>query len=174
MSREHHGDLPTPFILRAMTAADEPFVALVYIASRAEELAVTGWPEEQKQSFLRQQHEAQRLHYRQHYEGAEWLIIESGGRPVGRLYRAEWPREIRIMDVSLLPQARGRGIGTRILQDIQQEGATRGKAVSIHVEKNNPAWRLYARLGFEVVEYKGVYDLMEWRPAQGDQQKIAS
>jgi GNAT superfamily N-acetyltransferase len=77
--------------------------------------------EEQKQAFLQQQHQAQHFHYRQHYEGAEWLIIESGGRPVGRLYRAEWPREIRIMDVSLLPEARGGGIGTHILQDIQQE-----------------------------------------------------
>ncbi|MDO9561897.1 MAG: hypothetical protein Q7J60_09770 [Bradyrhizobium sp.] len=45
------------------------------------------------------------------------------------------------------------------------EATACGKAVSIHVEKFNPAIRLYRRLDFETVEDKGVYDLMRWSAA---------
>ena len=44
---------------------------------------------------------------------------------------------------------------------MEQTAAT-GRAVSIHVEKTNPAMSLYKRLGFETIEDKGVYDLMRW------------
>ena len=146
-----------------MTDGDLPFVAGVYASTRVEELAQTGWPIELKHAFLMQQHEAQHHHYREHYPGAEYLIIERDGLPVGRLYRVEWPTEIRVMDISLMPEARGSGIGGAILAAIQEEAAALDKAVSIHVEKQNLARKLYERLGFAVVEDKGVYDLLEWR-----------
>ena len=144
---------------------DLAFLARVYASTRAEEVAATGWPVEMQHSFLQQQHEMQHCHYRNTYYGAEWLIIERDGSPVGRLYRVVWPREIRVIDIALLPEARGAGIGTSILEVIQSEAKVLGKAVSIHIEKNNPARSLYTRLGFKVVEDKGVYDLMEWDAA---------
>ena len=147
-----------------MTDDDLPFVAALYASTRREELAVTGWPREFQDAFLHQQHEAQHSFYRATYDGAEWLIIEQGGAPVGRLYRVVWPREIRVIDISLVPEARGTGVGGAILAAIQAEAREIGKAVSIHVEKNNRARNLYLRLGFEVIEDKGVYDLMEWHP----------
>ena len=147
-----------------MTDDDLPFVAGVYASTRVEELAITGWTIEQQHAFLMQQHDAQHHHYHEHYPGAEFLIIEQGGVPVGRLYRVEWPREIRVMDISLMPEARGQGIGGAVLSGIREEARRLGKAVSIHVEKHNPARKLYERLGFTVVEDKGVYDLLEWHP----------
>jgi ribosomal protein S18 acetylase RimI-like enzyme len=86
------------------------------------------------------------------------------GEAIGRLYLAEWGSEIRIVDISLVPENRGRGLGEALLRDVQADAASRGKAVSIHVEKFNPARRLYDRLGFAVIEDKGIYDLMMWRP----------
>lgn len=80
---------------------------------------------------------------------------------VGRLYVDRWTREIRIMDIALLPEHRGAGIGTRLLRELQEEARAAGKALSIHVEKFNPALRLYERLGFRAREDKGVYLLME-------------
>ncbi len=44
-------------------------------------------------------------------------------------------------------------------------GRSTGTRVSIHVEHDNPARRLYDRLGFQHVDTNGVYHLMEWRPA---------
>jgi ribosomal protein S18 acetylase RimI-like enzyme len=76
------------------------------------------------------------------------------------------PTEIRIVDISLMPEARGQGIGAALLRDLFAEAGSRGQNVTIHVEKNNPARTLYARLGFKIVdEDRGAYDLWEWRAA---------
>jgi ribosomal protein S18 acetylase RimI-like enzyme len=50
------------------------------------------------------------------------------------------------------------------MQDLLDEAAGSAKAVTIHVEKNNPAMRLYHRLGFERGEDLGVYDFMRSMP----------
>jgi ribosomal protein S18 acetylase RimI-like enzyme len=148
---------------RPAADADLLFLFDVYAGTRAEELEATGWPEELRRIFLRQQFDAQHHHYRAHYPDAEWLVVSQHGRDVGRLYLEEWPSQYRIIDIALLPEARGQGIGGAILADVLAMAAAVGKAVSIHVEKNNPALSLYRRLGFATAEDKGVYDLMEWR-----------
>ena len=150
--------------LRSMTDDDVPFAAAVYASSRAEELAQTNWPAELQEAFLAQQHEAQHHHYRSHYPGAEWLIVEHEGEKIGRLYLVEWEREFRIIDISLVPTACGRGFGGALLADVMAAARAAAKKVSVHVERNNPALRLYERLGFALAEDKGVYLLMEWRP----------
>jgi ribosomal protein S18 acetylase RimI-like enzyme len=149
---------------RPATEEDVPLLGIIYGSTRLEEVAQTGWPLEAQRAFLQQQHQAQHAYYAQVYPEAERLVIEQGGEAVGRLYLSEYPTQVRIVDISLLPDARGKGIGEAILRDIGADAAARGKRVTIHVEKENPARRLYARLGFEAVEDKGVYDLMEWRP----------
>lgn len=149
---------------RESTDEDLDFVALVYASTRLEEVASTGWPIEMQHQFLAHQADAQHRHYRRHYPDAEWLVIERDGRPIGRLYMEEWPSQIRLIDISLLPEGRGHGVGGAILADLMEAAAAAGKALSIHVERNNPAMRLYLRLGFAKVDEHGVYDLMEWRP----------
>jgi len=150
---------------RPSTDEDLPFLALVYASTRLEEVAQTGWPLEMQHQFLAHQADAQHRHYRSHYRDAEWLVIERGGEAVGRLFLEEWPSQIRLIDIALLPQARGGGVGNAILADLQEMAAAAGKALTIHVERNNPAMRLYLRLGFAKIDEHGVYDLMEWRPA---------
>ncbi len=120
---------------------------------------------------------AQRAHYRRHYPEADWFVVERKRERIGRLYIERWPSEHRIIDIAFLPQHCGKGFGTALLQDLIDEAAAVGKAVSTHVEKNNPAYRLYLRLGFTVAEDKGVYDLMVRPasvPAEGGQLKTAS
>ena len=149
---------------RESTDEDLGFMALVYASTRVEEVAATGWPVEVQHQFLAHQADAQHRHYRAHYPNAEWLVIERSGEPVGRLYIDEWPSQFRLIDISLLPEGRGKGIGGAILADLQEAAAGKGKALSIHVERNNPAMSLYLRLGFAKVDEHGVYDLMEWKP----------
>ncbi|MDQ4086444.1 MAG: GNAT family N-acetyltransferase, partial [Pseudomonadota bacterium] len=146
---------------RPMTDADLPFSAALYASTRAAELARVGWPLEQQRLFLEQQHDAQHRHYRAAYPGAEWLIVERGGEAIGRLYLVEWDSELRVVDISLVPAARGTGIGGAILSDLIAVAQAAGKPLSIHVERDNRARRLYDRLGFETVEDKGVYLLMQ-------------
>src|SRR5215212_2645419 len=148
--------------LRAIGPKDDSFLAGVYASTRWDELAPTGWSEEEKTVFCRRQFDAQSAHYRENYPGASLQVIENAGVPIGRLYVARWAREIRIMDIALLPEHRGAGIGTKLLRQLQEEAQTAGKSLTIHVERFNPALGLYQRLGFQQVEDKGVYLLMKW------------
>lgn len=109
------------------------------------------------------QFEAQDLHYRTHYPNARFQLIVHEGRRVGRLYLHEAGEEIRIMDIALLPEARGCGIGSLLLREILAQAAASNRVVTLHVEFNNPARRLYDRLGFRHVADEGVYLRMEWR-----------
>lgn len=124
-----------------------------------------GWPAEMLAAFLEQQRRAQAMHYRAAFADAAWLIVESGAAPLGRLYTDERPASVHLIDIALLPEWRGRGLGGAILADLIAEAAARGLAVSLQVEKVNPARRLYERLGFRVVADNGPYDCME-RSAQ--------
>ncbi len=147
-----------------MNDADLPFVAALYASTRAEELALTGWPEAQQQLFLDQQHRAQDHHYRTYYPEMEWLILQQDGATIGRLYLSEWENEFRVVDISLIASHRGRGVGGAVFADVLAAAAAAGKGVSTHVEKSNPARRLYLRLGFTVAGDKGVYELLQWQP----------
>jgi ribosomal protein S18 acetylase RimI-like enzyme len=88
-----------------------------------------------------------------------------GGEAIGRLYIDRWPRDHCIIDIAFLPEHRRHGLGAALLADLLDEAAAAGKAVTIHVEKFNPAMRLYRRLGFKTEEEHGVYDLMRWTAA---------
>jgi GNAT superfamily N-acetyltransferase len=147
--------------LRPSTPADRDLLRDVYGSTRTAELALMPWPDEQKRSFVEFQFVAQDRYYREHYDPATFDVIEVDGEPVGRLYVARWPEEIRIVDIALLPAQRGRGVGTRLLRELMREAADAGKCLSIHVEHENPARSLYARLGFVQVEDRGVYQLMK-------------
>jgi GNAT superfamily N-acetyltransferase len=89
-------------------------------------------------------------------------VVEREGVAIGRLYVAHWEREIRIMDIALLPENRGAGTGTQLVRALQDEARAAGKSLTIHVERFNRALQLYQRLGFQQVEDKGVYLLMSW------------
>ncbi|MGH8531659.1 MAG: GNAT family N-acetyltransferase [Gammaproteobacteria bacterium] len=150
---------------RSISLDDQAFLLEVYAGTRREELALTDWDEGKKARFLQMQFAAQHRCYQDYYTETDFLIILLDELPVGRLYLARWPGEIRIVDLALLPAHRNAGIGTRIIQDILAEATLAGKPVRIHVEKLNPALRLYERLGFTRIADKGVYWFLEWMPS---------
>ncbi len=147
---------------RPIATADLPFLARLYASTRVEELAVVPWNAEQKAAFLDMQFQAQHADYQRKYPDAEWLVAMSAGQDIGRLYLDRGSSQHGIIDIAFLPEHRGHGFGTALLRDLLDEAAAAGKPVSIHVEKFNPAMRLYRRLGFVTEEDKGVYDLMRW------------
>jgi len=156
---------------RPETDNDREFLFRLYAGTREEEMKLVDWSDEQKEAFLRQQFEAQTAHYRKNYIGAEYAIILREGVPVGRLYLHQSPGDLRIMDIVLMPEHRGSGIGGALLREIMARAGAKGDAVSIHVEQFNPALRLYERLGFRRIGEHGVYYLLEWR---GDHVNTAS
>ena len=136
---------------------DQEILFRIYASTRSDELALTNWTEEQKMIFLQMQFRSQQTYYIENYQGAKFQIIESDHQVIGRLYTFEMNNEFRIVDITLLPEIRGNGIGTKILEAIFKEAQKQNQDVTIHVERNNPALKLYTRLGFMVVDDKGVY-----------------
>lgn len=149
---------------RAIGPDDTAFLYEVYAGTRREELAQVDWDENRKTAFLQMQFSAQHRYYQNYYADTAFLIVLLGDRPAGRLYLARWKEEIRLVDLSLLPEHRNAGIGTRVLQHVLAEAAAAGKPVRVHVEKLNPAQRLYERLGFNRIADKGLYWFLEWTP----------
>ncbi len=124
-------------------------------------MAMLPWSDAEKTAFLEMQFRAQHAHYQCYYPEADRLVMMRDGQ-VGRLYLERTPTEHCIIDIALLPEHRGRGLGAALLRDLLDEAATTGKAVEIYVEKFNPAIRLYRRLGFGTEEDAGVYERMRW------------
>jgi ribosomal protein S18 acetylase RimI-like enzyme len=154
--------------LRPVQDGDEPFLLRVYAGTRAEELARVPWTAEQKAAFVAQQFAAQTIHYAQHYPGMSADVIVVDDVPAGRLLVDRRDDAFLIVDISILPELRGRGAGSVLLRAILDEATAAGKPVVIHVERFNRALGLYERLGFRAVGDHGVYLRMEWEPASRD------
>jgi ribosomal protein S18 acetylase RimI-like enzyme len=151
--------------LRPATDADLDFMHRLYATTREDELTQVPWTDEQKAAFVSQQFHAQHQHWHENYTDTSWDLVLLDGEPIGRLYVARWPDDIRIVDIALMPEHRRGGVGTHLLRGILAEGDASGRKVSIHVEIFNPARALYERLGFVQAEERGVYLLMERHPA---------
>jgi ribosomal protein S18 acetylase RimI-like enzyme len=154
-----------PITLRPITDADMDFLHRLYATTREDELTQVDWAPEQKTAFVSQQFHAQHQYWQENYQDTSWDLILCDGQPIGRLYVARWAEEIRIVDIALVPEHRGGGLGTRLLRELFAEADASGRKVSIHVEIFNPARRLYERLGFVQAAERGVYLLMERPPA---------
>ena len=150
---------------RPIRDEDQEFLYRVYAGTRGEEMAMAPWTAAEKEKFLRMQFAAQHAHYQEHCAGASFEIVILDGEPIGRLYLERGEDEHRIVDIALLTEWRGKGIGGRIMRDCLAEAAAAGKPVRIHVLNHNRAMHLYNRLGFKKIGDTGVYALMEWTPA---------
>jgi ribosomal protein S18 acetylase RimI-like enzyme len=154
-----------PITLRDALPEDESFLFEVYASTRAQEMALVPWDDEQRNSFLTMQFAAQHSHYREQFPDASYSVIFRDDLPLGRFYVLREKREIRILDITVLPEYRNGGIGTALLRDLLDEAAQSEKRVLIYVETFNPSLRLFERLGFKSIAEEGINFLMEWRPA---------
>jgi len=149
--------------LRPETAADRPFLERLFASVRMQEMDLGTWPSALRESFLASQLEFQSRHYAAAYPDAQRWVVESGPLAIGRLYIVHGAQDIRVVDLSLLPTWRGAGLGTVLLERLQQEAAGAGKTLSLNVAMTNPAQRLYQRLGFVETHQDEVYRHLQWR-----------
>jgi len=151
--------------LRPAAPEDYEDLVRVYASTRAAELAqVTWWDDAMKLDFCRQQYDAQKREYEEHFPDTEYDVILLEGRAVGRLWVGRDERDIRLLDIALLPEAQNRGVGTALLNRLMEESKRTGKRLRHMVFiLNKDALRFYERLGFEIFEDVGGYQHMEWR-----------
>jgi N-acetylglutamate synthase-like GNAT family acetyltransferase len=147
---------------RPFREADRSFVFGLYAGTREKEMAMVPWTAEQKHAFVLMQFQAQLAGYREAYPEATHEILEHEGVPVGRIYLSRRADCLHLMDITIAPPVRNRGLGTRVLTEILSEARCSDLPATIYVESFNPSLRLFQRLGFRVAKQDGFELLLEW------------
>ncbi len=164
----HSGPSLALFTLREEEPGDEEFLYRVFASTRTDEMAMTGWPPQQQESFLRMQVAAQRHSYNTSYPDAQRAIILHQAEPAGRVLIDRTPSEVHIVDIALLPEYRGRGIGSAVMKMLLQEAAGDKQSVRLFVERFNPALHWYEALKFKKLSESEIYLEMVWRQEAAD------
>ena len=159
--------IPQGISFKAITSFNKEemaFLCELYASTRWEEVLQAPWTDEQRYDFLKQQFEAQHKHYQSHYPHSNFLLIKDRNINIGRLYIDRDENSICLIDIAFLPKFRKNGLGTILLKQILNEAQETNKKIVLHVEKFNPAYQWYLKLGFKQIEDKGVHQYMEWYP----------
>jgi ribosomal protein S18 acetylase RimI-like enzyme len=136
--------------LRAATQRDAAFIYGLRVAGLREYVAQTwGWDEP-----------VQAARFREHFDPAPYQVVVIDGRDVGAVAVERRAGELFLADIEVLPEWRGRGLGTAIVGAVVAEARRRGLPAALQVLKVNPARRLYERLGFRVVGETPTHYLM--------------
>ena len=134
--------------LRLAHRHDEEFLfALHRDAMRAYVEATWGWDERW-----------QRAHFARAYKpGRHAVIVRSGSvyADIGRISLTRHWRRIFLRDLELIAAERNRGLGSALIRAVLALARAEGREVDLLVLKCNPARRLYARLGFEIMADDG-------------------
>ncbi len=144
--------------------ADDSFLFEVYAGTRLDEIASWGWNSEEQSAFLKMQHLCQKQSYRLQYPDLVSRIILDGDDRAGYILTARKEAEMILVDIALLPQFRGKGIGLAVLTGLQEETMAADLSIQLSVFNGNPARRLYERLGFQPIEQNELYTIMKWEP----------
>ncbi len=132
--------------LRDVRASDEPFLLALYAGTRAAEFASFGWPAALEGAFMKMPYAAQLADYRRRHPDSRCQVIEVRGRPGGRLWLAQDARRINVLDISLLAELRGHGVGGECLRRVRRRAAAAGLGVALQVVLDNPTRQLYERV----------------------------
>jgi len=154
--------------LREATAQDEGFLREVYASTRANEMALVPWTDEQKAAFLKFQFDAQDSYYRAQYPAARFQVICNDDEPIGRLYVVREDEQIRILDVTILPDHRAQGFGSTLIDELLDEAIATKKSLTIWIEPDNPSQSFFRRKGFSMVQEEGFNQLLEFRSVAQD------
>jgi ribosomal protein S18 acetylase RimI-like enzyme len=151
---------------RPALAADATFLARLYASTRTDVLHLPV-PQSVRDGIIAHQQQLQADDYRARYPGADYLIVEQGGEPVGRVVIERGPDAIRVVDLAIDPSARRRGHARAVLAALQLQAAAQGCGLTLRVRQDNQSARaLYAALGFEEEQRGDGFAQLRWASAQ--------
>jgi len=150
--------------IRPAAAGDQAFFAELYRSTRDDLLALLADPR-YIDALVAMQQQMQANDYRHRYPQARYQVLELDGVAAGRLVTAEVAGAVRVVDIAVIPWARGRGVAGEALRRLQEEAAREGRHLTLAVRTHNAgARRLYAALGFAVEEEDAASLQLRWRP----------
>ena len=157
----------TSISARPQTPADADFIEDLVIAVRENELGYRELPPTERNKLLREQNHLQLAHYLRVYPQAHYSIIEADKKPIGRLYVDQSPTHIHIVELSILPDFQGHGIGKTYVESIMAESIRTKVPITLSVTKDNSALRFYEKLGFQTRKVTSpTHHVMYWKPLE--------
>ena len=157
--------MPT-LAVRPALAQDEIFLYELYVAIRGPLFALTPLTAAQQQHLLRMQFHAQLSSYTQQFPNSCYHLVLLDSKPVGRLWVAPSDRAFLLVDIALHPKVQSKGLGTVLVQRLQQEAQNAKLPIKSSVDRFNPgSLKFHRRLGFQVVREDPMNYFMEWHPA---------
>jgi ribosomal protein S18 acetylase RimI-like enzyme len=151
--------------VRPALSQDEIFLYDLYSALRGSEFALAPISATQREFLIRTQFRAQMSAYTQMYPNSCCHLVLLDSKPAGRLWVAPGDGELQLVDIAVHPKLQSKGIGTVLIQRIQQEAAKARLPIRSCVFRFNPgSLRFHQRLGFTIVREDQTHYYMEWRP----------
>jgi ribosomal protein S18 acetylase RimI-like enzyme len=146
--------------LRPEAEADEPFLRRLITGAISQELGAEYWPEAMRSQLLEIQYSARRLSLRDRFPEGESSIVLLDGEEAGWLFVARLEEEVRLVEILILPESRGKGAGNALVRQLIGSAGNRPVRLSVDA-RNTRAIRLYERLGFRRTGGDEVHLLME-------------
>jgi ribosomal protein S18 acetylase RimI-like enzyme len=151
-------------VVRPALPQDETFLYDLYSAVRGPEFELAPIPAAQKEQIIRMQFRAQMAAYSHMYPNSCYHVVLLDGNPVGRLWMARGDGELQLVDIAVHPKLQSKGIGTVLVQRLQQEAAKARLPIRCCVFRFNPgSLRFHRRLGFSIVREDQTHYYLEWR-----------
>ena len=152
--------------LRPEVPEDRDFLLDLYLSTRDDEAGYRDLDPGERTQWLAQQFDWQHRQYREAFPGAWFTIVLVDEKPAGRLYVVQLPSAFHVVDISLLPEYRGHGIGSQLIKNIQAEATRLQLPVQLQVVEGSEARGFYDRLGFRMVLNASNVprQLLEWHP----------
>jgi ribosomal protein S18 acetylase RimI-like enzyme len=153
--------------LRLAHIGDDEFLFQLFVERNTARFAPLGWSDTQLRSMLQMQYRARVAGYAQQFADLErFVICTADQQPIGEVLLYRTNQEMRIVDICISNECREQGIGTQVLSELQREAATTGNAITLSVDHENPARKLYERLGFFETACNALQAEMRWQFAE--------
>ncbi len=107
---------------------------------------------------------AQSHAYAAQFDAADDRIVAAGDQAIGRLWVHPETDQFRLVDIALLPEHQGHGLGHALITDLQSRAAKARLPVSLTVRRDNRAHGLYTKLGFRISGQTELDLAMIWTP----------
>lgn len=151
-----------PLHARAPHDGDADFLARLYASTRMDLHSATADPAFVA-ALIAMQQRFQAAGYRQAFPDAQYLLLERDGAPCGRIVVDAGADALRLVDIALLPELRGQGVGSRILRALQDCAVGDALPMTLAVHHTNAhARRLYLALGFRPLSRNALSEQMMW------------
>jgi GNAT superfamily N-acetyltransferase len=151
--------------VRPAVPLDEIFLYQLYAAVRGPEFALAPITPTQREHLMRMQFQASMAAYAQMFPNSCYHLVLLDSKPIGRLWVWQGEEEFHLVDIAIHPSVQSKGIGTALIQRIQQDAAKARLPIRCTVFRFNPgSLRFHQKLGFSIVRADDVNYFMEWRP----------